>query len=691
MSVTLKSNILNYKNGDEYVGLDVISDKTTEERVAEINSAGAAQVSAVQAKGAETLDSIPDDYTSLQGEVDDLKSAIASVIVNNIFTTNGLTTGRVLNEDGSDKAVSTGAYTHIIPVDGGETYKLSFSHDNTSWGVRIFGYINGSFDAQILFVTTTSSGAFETDIEIPSTVNGIKISLYKYTTVSNVVLVKYVDGSAVVTAIDTVARSGVSSLSTTVTTLQSDVQGMGETVDDMQDAVDDMQETVNGIITIIPASANLLNPATITEGKFWKTTVVDGRAIMEQADNSAYSCAYIDVVSGQSYVVTGISYNAYNADAEGYATGIAYTASGSVATPVLDTSAINAQYGNSDKTTTRVYFSWRHATYATDTFMANAGTSIFPYVPYSEPKDKLNDDISVSFSQLIDVPSIDASEVYTVDINGSGDYTSFTGCLQALANNTNKKIIYVKAGTYDVFDEIGGAAYAASISGQGLEWSEVSVIVPRNTSIIGIGEVVLEFKPTAAEMPSDVASLLSPVNVIYDIYMENITIDCDNCRYGIHDETGANDGTIGTRHIYKNMKINHTYTDRGMKPAFGCGMQKSQYMEFDNCVFVSADRPLSFHNRGTASGDYTDGTIIVVDGCALISGTDKSLRFGNVNGKQVKIDARVFNTYLSGGVWIGNESSTERPNAYALTLVRSGNPTITIKSETNIYTPVVYQ
>lgn len=41
-----------------------------------IATAGAAQIAAVQAKGEETLDSIPDDYTALQGEVDDLKSAI---------------------------------------------------------------------------------------------------------------------------------------------------------------------------------------------------------------------------------------------------------------------------------------------------------------------------------------------------------------------------------------------------------------------------------------------------------------------------------------------------------------------------------------------------------------------------------------------------------------------------------------
>ena len=47
-------------------------------QVAAVNAAGATQVDAVEDKGEEVLASIPQDYSALSGEVDDLKSALLS-------------------------------------------------------------------------------------------------------------------------------------------------------------------------------------------------------------------------------------------------------------------------------------------------------------------------------------------------------------------------------------------------------------------------------------------------------------------------------------------------------------------------------------------------------------------------------------------------------------------------------------
>lgn len=99
MPVTIKPARLKYKdtNGD-YIGIDALTDKTTAQRITEINSAGttqtnavnsagtakvtavndagAAQIQAIGAKGIEVLESIPEDYSELSGDVSDLKSAI---------------------------------------------------------------------------------------------------------------------------------------------------------------------------------------------------------------------------------------------------------------------------------------------------------------------------------------------------------------------------------------------------------------------------------------------------------------------------------------------------------------------------------------------------------------------------------------------------------------------------------------
>lgn len=438
---------------------------------------------------------------------------------------------------------------------------------------------------------------------------------------------------------------------------------------------------------------NLLNPANVQTGKLYRVQTAaqasDGRAHVYLDANASYACAYVDIESGKSYICTGISFNAFTGDSELFATGRAATASTSTPAVVFNTTSRESGYNNGDKAITRVYFSWRFAAYPVASYMVNEGTTLLPYEPYVEPHEEiaLKPEVAVSGAQI----EGELGHVYTVDINGNGDYTSWTACIRALKDDDSRKTIYVHAGTYDIFSEIGGQTYAESISGQGYVWDQVSDVIPPNTRVIGLGEVVFEFKPTTSQMPSDVASLLSPINVIYDAYVENITIDCDNCRYGIHDETGHDETVIETRHIYRNVKIRHSYTDRGMKPAFGCGFNRGQYFEFDSCDFQSADRAWSFHNKGTAEG-IPDGTIIVIKNCiAVVDSGQKALRFGNVNSRQVRVNVRVFNTYIGGQIRIQDESSTARPNAFALTICGCGDPAIQIDSATNIYEPVVYQ
>lgn len=68
-------------------------------QVQRVAAEGATQVGNVQTKGQQVLDSIPDDYSELSGEVNNLKSTInnghtdANVIANGSFSSSGLTTG----------------------------------------------------------------------------------------------------------------------------------------------------------------------------------------------------------------------------------------------------------------------------------------------------------------------------------------------------------------------------------------------------------------------------------------------------------------------------------------------------------------------------------------------------------------------------------------------------------------------
>lgn len=196
-------------------------------------------------------------------------------------------------------------------------------------------------------------------------------------------------------------------------------------------------------------------------------------------------------------------------------------------------------------------------------------------------------------------------ETYVIDVNGNGDFTSTIECFQALAGDSAPKTIYINGGVYDVFQEMGGAEYIATIDNpSALNWRDVSVLVPPNTKLIGRGNVTLKWQPSSSVMQSmDMAMLFSPLNVDGNIYVENLTVICQNGRYAIHDEcSGANNNT-DSMHVYKNMNMIHL-SDAFNNVAFGCGYSKRSRFVFDNCVF-NAEYPncLFIHDWGQTTED----------------------------------------------------------------------------------------
>lgn len=80
MPITIKTNSHAYRDENgEYHSYDMVSDKTTADRVAEINQAANVQKTAIQQKGVETLATIPEDYTTLSNSVDELKSDLSAI------------------------------------------------------------------------------------------------------------------------------------------------------------------------------------------------------------------------------------------------------------------------------------------------------------------------------------------------------------------------------------------------------------------------------------------------------------------------------------------------------------------------------------------------------------------------------------------------------------------------------------
>lgn len=277
---------------------------------------------------------------------------------------------------------------------------------------------------------------------------------------------------------------------------------------------------------------------------------------------------------------------------------------------------------------------------------------------------------------------------------GTGqEYTSFTDCLKALKPNMGKKTIYVHSGTYDIFNEIGGSDYTLSITEDNGDWESVSVIVPPNTHIIGLGDVVFNFMPTPEQMTKASAHLISPLNVQGSCIIENITINADNCRYGIHDETSGNSYFTGAVKRYKNVVVNKYWSDKtlGNPIPYGCGFDDDMEFSFDNCVFnqkrnTESGQSMAFHNRGNKSN-----TRININNCVL-TGTGKSIKFGSLtNSSSVHDKVFIANTFLENNIVIKNEGDTiEKTNPFDITMVGCSDIEFEITVTNNPYMPKVY-
>lgn len=193
---------------------------------------------------------------------------------------------------------------------------------------------------------------------------------------------------------------------------------------------------------------------------------------------------------------------------------------------------------------------------------------------------------------------------YTVGPNG--DFTTFTAMLRSLKDDDTPKTVYVEEGVYDIYQEIGGAAFINSITNPGaLNWRDVSDVVPPNTHIIGRGKVVLSFEPPASVIGSDaMAVLFSPLNVSGSCFIENIEITATNCRYAIHDETSNLPAFPYVERKYKNVIASKHKGSYGYDQCYAAGLAPNGIYEMDNCIFYNDQNwTFSFHSNNMSVND----------------------------------------------------------------------------------------
>lgn len=233
--------------------------------------------------------------------------------------------------------------------------------------------------------------------------------------------------------------------------------------------------------------------------------------------------------------------------------------------------------------------------------------------------------------------------------------------------------IYIKEGTYDIYNELGGSSWYSGITSAKGNMQGISLA--NNMNLIGLGKVTLQFNPsdelaTENNVPNVSVLELSDINN----KIENIKIECRNCRYGIHDETDG--GKPNSTRYFKNVEITHNGVVSGTwtsAVSYGCGSSNNSEFEYVDCKFNTGWLAHQ-SNKQTIPPTFIATNCVFYGGSYAISlntsGTCKvNITFNNCEiNYMVRIleDSDVWSIYGSGNnlfnyVVIGNNKINSQP------------------------------
>lgn len=262
--------------------------------------------------------------------------------------------------------------------------------------------------------------------------------------------------------------------------------------------------------------------------------------------------------------------------------------------------------------------------------------------------------------QSIPIEPIKKENSITVDLNGGADFMTIKEALDSIVNPHKNNIynVYIKNGTYNIFNELGGETYFKSLT-SGNTSMECGLVLPNYVNLIGLGSnVILECRPTVAQTTDIAVGLASIINKRGTNIIKNLILKAENMRYAVHDETSGISDYYNSETIIENCEIIHYGNDSsftwGTPNPYAVGFDVGNKYIFKNTKFIAYGWgvPLSFHDRVS----NTTPTNIEIDGCEMISKGSISLRLGTV-GVGNKHDVLIKGTSMNGRIALIEETS----------------------------------
>lgn len=285
--------------------------------------------------------------------------------------------------------------------------------------------------------------------------------------------------------------------------------------------------------------------------------------------------------------------------------------------------------------------------------------------PYDITYDINNDgtvnvfDYLRSKNELLDEKAVErpfsVTNVISVKKDGTGDFSKLKSAIESIkySDETNKYVVKVYNGTYNLLEELGGKEYLYKITSTSSSRSGIKI--PDYCDVIGVGDVTIEYLPDDSISNYYTTAYISPFEVYGNTRIENIKINAKNCRYCIHDETNNNPMYNNSVHVYKNCIFTHLGNKIGTwgsPAAIASGTSGGCSYSYTDCIFNTKSwTPWSMHNNGNQ-----DSIAITFDGC-IFNGesSEGSIRFGYYKKNTKRNRVFIKNSISTGNIIIRKE------------------------------------
>lgn len=198
--------------------------------------------------------------------------------------------------------------------------------------------------------------------------------------------------------------------------------------------------------------------------------------------------------------------------------------------------------------------------------------------------------------------------------DGTGNFTKLVDAVNYVNSNSSIKFtVHVGSGTYDLIEELG-EEYFADYKGVGLVLNNnAHYIFSSNSKVVcnyvGDNENIKKyFSPFNCSNNGDHTGFI----------LENLTLECANVRYAIHDEVNGQIAPFKNEYINCHITLDNSQNTQGYRQCIGGGLGCASEVIIKNCYFKSIGTSnaeiVTYHNVNSSSNDNYRSNV-TIDSC----------------------------------------------------------------------------